>query len=280
MSVEQMLTYGRRVAAVALLLVSATATAGTWMRSEHESYYSARLEYETADSYWNSGWEREPMGCTAKNWKLSQSYEYGLSYYRTAFGSLELLDRQCNGNDVAGIGDLELGIRSRLDIFRNGRTWEVALILPTGYSTSGDARIGNDRYGLRLGAFGRFAGPLRNDGSESATMELGGNVYAWEGDASEQLSAYVKLSVPVAMRLRLFAALEGDYALNDRRGDFTTTINPPVQYGYDKLSGRLGLSTKLDRHWTLTVEGTTVILGRNTSDANSLIVGISRNFGE
>lgn len=281
MSVDRVLIHGRGIAAAGLLLASATTLAGTWMRSEEEGYYSARLEYETADTAWDRNREQQPTPCTANNWKLSHSYEYGLSYYRTAFGSLELLDRNCDGYDASGIGDLELGLRSRLDIFRNGRTWEVAVILPTGYSSNAQARIGNDLYALRLGAFGRFKGPLRQNGKDGLTLEMGSNVYLWEGSASEQLSASGKLTLPVLQHSRIFAALEGDYALINRHdAALDTSINPPVKYGYDKLTGRLGFSTKVSRNWSLTLEGASVILGRNTSDANSITLGLSRNFME
>lgn len=279
MSVETILTLSRWLAAGLLLLCSSLASAGTWMRSEKETYYSARVEYETADTMWNKDWEREPMVCTANNWKLSQSYEYGLSYYHTAFGTLDILDRNCGGYDVSGIGDLELGVRSRLDIFRNGRTWEVAAILPTGYSTSGKARIGNDRFGLRLGVFGRFSGEPRKGAADGVALELGGNLHIWEGSASEQLSGSGKVTVPVLQHSRLFGALEGDYALINRHAAAVdTSINPPIQYGYDKLTWRLGFSTKLSRAWSLSLEGASVIIGRNTSDANTFIVGISRNI--
>ncbi len=278
---DQFSTPGHWLVTAALLLASATATAGSWMRSEDESYYSAQLTYDTADTVWNSARVQGPMSCTAENWKLSQRYEYGLSYYRTVFGSLELLDRNCDGYDASGIGDLELGLRSRLDIFRNGRTWEVATILPTGYSTSGAARIGNDRYGLRFGAYGRFKGVQGEDGSDGTGLELGSELHVWEGSASEQLSAYGKLTVPVLKRVRIFGALEGDYALNNRDGEILAgSINPPVQYGYDKLTGRLGLSSKIGREWTLLLEGSSVILGRNTSETNSISIGVSRNFLE
>ncbi|HEY0722297.1 MAG TPA: hypothetical protein VGE50_13725 [Gammaproteobacteria bacterium] len=281
MRVDKRWSRVRWIAAGVLLLGATVATAGTWMRSEDESYYSMRLEYETADTLWNKNWERESMPCTANNWKLSQIYEYGLSYYHTAFGTLDLLDRNCDGYDVSGLGDLELGIRSRLDIFRNGRTWEVAAILPSGYSTSGKARLGNDRFGLRLGAFGRFAGQPRRGGEEGVALELGGNLHIWEGDASEQLSASGKVTLPVWQRSRLFGALEGDYALINRHAAAVdTSINPPIQYGYDKLTGRLGFTTKISRSWSLTLEGASVIIGRNTSDANTFIVGISRDFRE
>lgn len=268
------------VMAGVLLLTAESALAGTWMRSEGESYYSARLEYETADEQWNQDWKREPLSCTARNWKLGQAYEYGLSYYRTVFGSLDYHDRDCGVHEVSSIGDLELGVRSRLDVFRNGRTWEVAAIIPTGYSTSGTSSVGSDLYGLRLGAFGRFGGTASVSGEATSAWEVGGNLHLWEGSASEMLSAYIKLSTPVAARSRVYSALEGDYALIDRSEDLTTTVNPLRNYGYDKLNARLGYTTKVTRDWYLAVEGSSVLWGRNVSDANSLSLIISRNFKE
>jgi len=266
------------IAIVPLLATSGKACADNYMRSEGESYYSASLEGDTAHDRWNQQDKLEPLPCTARNWKLTQNYEYGLSYYNTFFGSLEYVNRKCGIYDASGIGNLTFGIRRRIDIYRNGRSWEAEAIIPTGYSTTAKTTIGSGLYGLRLGLFGAFGENSLSNGDIISPLEMGANIYIWEGAASEQFAGYIKTNFLATNLSHFYATVEGDYALIDRSKNLNTTINSVSNYGYDRLNARLGFSSKISLNWRIAIEGTNVLRGRNTNDSNSIKLVVSRNF--
>lgn len=261
-----------------LLSASGNAFADNWMRSEDEGYYKASFEYDSAHNRWDQQNKSQVMSCTARNWKLTQAYEYGLSYYHTFFGSLDYRDRNCGNLDASGVGDLTLGLRSRLDIYRNGRTWEAAAILPTYSKSRTGASVGSGLYGLRLGAFGSFGDKTLDSGVYGSNLEVGANIYIWEGTAAEEFAGYIKYNFAATEESHLYSSLEGDYALINRSKDLTTVVNQVSDYGYDRLSVRLGYSRKATLHWRLAIEATSVLRGRNTNDSNSINISFSRNF--
>ena len=257
-------------ASLALLLsLSASAFASNWMRSEDELYFKAGLDYDTTNERWDHDGELTDMSCTASNWTHNQSYEYGWTYYRTIFGTLEYRDRRCGDVTDSGLGNLTFGMRGRLDLYRNGRTWETALIIPADR---------NDLYGLRLGAFGSFGDIHSNRNKTATNFELGANLYLWEGSAPEQLASYIKFNIAPSSESRFFTALEGDYALVDRDKIYDTTINQVENFGYDRLNLRIGYSQKVSLDWRMSIEATSVLMGRNASKTNGLSLSISRIF--
>jgi hypothetical protein len=262
-----------------VLFGSSSVYAGTWMRSEGEGYYSADLSYETASYHWNNNRVRVPMTCDAKNWALGQTYEYGWDYYHTLFGKVDLRDRECGGTSVSGVGDVELGMRGRLNIFRNGRTWEMAAIIPTGYSTTGSSRLGNGLYGFRVGAYGRFTDKDEGEYAAKPVLELGGDVIIWEGSAPEHLHLYAKGTLPVFTQFWVYAGGSGDLTLSNRSQVYDTSSDTYRSYGYDKVSARLGVTTKLGRTWGLSLEARSVLWGRNVSDSNTISLFLKRNIG-
>lgn len=249
-----------------LLTLPASAFASNWMRSEDELYFTAGLDYDSANARWNRDGDLTDMSCTATNWTHNQSYEYGWSYYRTFFGTLEYMDRRCGDVTDSGLGNLTIGMRGRLNLYRNGRTWETALIIPSQVTSL---------YGARLGVFGSF-GDIHKVRSKAATnFELGANLYLWEGKAPEQLGSYIKFNIAPSSESRLFTALEGNYALVDRDKVYDTTINQVENYGYDRLSLRIGYSQKVSLYWRMSIEATSVLMGRNVSDSNGISVSFS-----
>ncbi len=248
-----------------LLTLPASAFASNWMRSEDELYFKAGFDYDTTSERWDQDGELTDMSCTASNLAHNQSYEYGLSYYRTVFGTFEYMDRRCGDVTDSGLGNLSFGMRGRLNLYRNGRTWETALIMPSDHS---------GLYGLRLGAFGSF-GDIHTIRNEAATnFELGANLYLWEGTAPEQLASYIKFNIAPSDERRFFTALEGDYALVDRDKVYDATINQVENYGYDRLNLRIGYSQKVSLNWRMSIEATSVLMGRNVSKTN----GVSLSF--
>ncbi|WP_287963123.1 hypothetical protein, partial [Alcanivorax sp.] len=107
------------------------AHAGDWMRSAGESGLGVSLEYGTADHYWNRFRKLLKDNCTSNDWKLFLHYEYGYSYDYTLFGNTALDTRRCGNRHSSGLGDIRLGVRGRLNPFRNGSTWELSVLVPT-----------------------------------------------------------------------------------------------------------------------------------------------------
>lgn len=255
--------------ALLLLTLSASAFASNWMRSEDELYFKAGIDYDTASERWNRDGDLVDISCTTTNWTHNQSYEYGLSYYRTVFGTLEYMDRRCGDVTDSGLGNLTFGIRGRLNLYRNGRTWETALIIPSDHS---------GLYGLRLGIFGSF-GDRHTIGNEAGyNIELGANLYLWEGTAPEQLASYIKFNIAPSAERLFSIALEGDYALVNRDKVFDTTINRVENYGYDRLNLRIGYSQKVSLYWRMSIDATSVLMGRNASKTNGVSLSFSRTL--
>ncbi len=248
-----------------LLTLPASAFASNWMRSEDELYFKAGIDYDSASERWDRDGELRDMSCTSSNWTHNQSYEYGWSYYRTLFGTLEYRDRRCGDVTESGLGNFTLGMRGRLNLYRNGRTWETALIVPS--KDSG-------RYALRLGLFGSFGNKHKISNEAGTSYELGANVYLWEGEAPEQLASYVKFNFAPSEERDFSASLEGDYALIDHDKLKDAPINQVENYGYDRLNLRIGYSQKVSLDWRMSIEATSVLIGRNVSKSN----GISLSF--
>jgi len=252
-----------------LLTLPASAFAGNWMRSEDEFYFKGSVAYDSASTHWDRDGKLTDMSCTARNWTHNQNYEYGLSYYRTVFGTFDYMDRRCGNVADAGLGNLSFGIRGRLNLYRNGRTWETALILPSKFT-----RL----YGLRLGVFGSFGEGKIISNEVGTNFELGANVYVWEGTAPEQLASYIKFNIAPSSKRRFYTALEGDYALGDRNKVYNTTINKVENYGYDRLNLRLGYSQKVSLNWRMSIEAKSVLMGRNVSKTNGVTLGFSTSL--
>jgi hypothetical protein len=269
----------RLVCLLLLLSVWGSASAGSWMRSEGESYYTGSLRYGTGDRYWDSRFKLRDRDCTASNWASEHSYEYGWSYYRTVFVDGELLDRRCGDAHETGFGDLALGVRGRLDPFRNGRTWQVALILPTGYSASSDSSLGHGRLALDLGLAWEI-NRVPYQPSPRTQWQIGAALRLIEGPPSEQLRGYVKMSHALTPRLGLTAALNGDASLRtgeDRRSfEF---VNQRDGVGeYDKLWSTLALSRPLGQ-WSVYGGVTQVLWGRNVAHETGVVIRFSRRWG-
>jgi hypothetical protein len=262
-------TASMRACLALLLALPTSASASNWMRSEDELYFKAGFDYDTASQYWNRDGELTDMSCTATNWTHNQSYEYGWSYYRTVFGTLEYRDRRCGDVTDSGLGDLTIGMRGRLNIYRNGRTWETALIIP-----SEDGGL----YGLRLGVFGSFGDRHTIGNGAGTNFELGANLYLWEGAAPEQLASYIKFNIAPSAERLFTTSLEGDYALVDRDKIYDATINQVENYGYDRLNLRIGYSQKVSLYWRMSIEATSVLMGRNASKSNGVGLSFSRTL--
>ena len=249
------------------------AWAGAWLRSEGEHLYAASLSYSRADAYWDKGGDRTDAGCTFRNTWLSQTYEYGYSYHYTLFGNLGAAGYRCGGEDVSGLADLKLGVRGRLDPFVNGRAWELAVIVPTGYDKDRSPRLG---YG-RLGAEGSLTIQVRPD--KKNRWQYGAGLRLWQGAPAELLFAHLRYDRRVTRRWRLGVGLAGDFSLRNGGSeniDFVTRDNV-AEYDAVEVSARVRyrVSRWTDFYLNLSRD----VWGRNTNITERVQLGFSHSWG-
>lgn len=149
-----MLFRAGRVAGAALgALLAATAHAGAGLRSESQVYYTGTIGHTWATEYWDESGTRLPIGCESTYDVFSNYAEYGWSYFHTLFAQLGQARARC-GDDAAenGLTDLQLGIRGRLNRYRNDGAWELQLTVPTQRDSIGESRIGCGAWQLSGGA--------------------------------------------------------------------------------------------------------------------------------
>ena len=258
------------------VLVSAPAEAGAWMRSGGEYRYSAGLSHSRADQYYDADEVRQDAGCTANDLYLDQDLEYGHSYYHTLFGKFSAARKSCGGETSTEGGDLELGIRGRLNPLRNGRTWEASLLIPTEDSTSDPARLGVGSYGLQLGLHGRFAA----GGSvlRQRHLSTGAEVRLWEGDPSDRLRTYIDYSWPL-YTLEMKVGVNGDFSLRNGSGesDWDTQRRPTDDYERVNVGGSI---RKSYGEWSVQYRISHVVWGWNTDASTTVGVSISRSWME
>lgn len=171
---------------LASLLLAPLADAGSYMQSGGDLQYSTSLGHLWATEQWDAGGNLGDAGCRRQYSYSSHRIEYGQSYYRTLFGGVNLARSACASDEKFGLGDIHLGVRGRLDLSRNHRTWEVEATLPTpgaDASTNGGLRVA-------CGAFG-LAGSLaiKEKMLEQVALGASAGVQLWEAPLAHQTVA-------------------------------------------------------------------------------------------
>ncbi|MFQ5519154.1 MAG: hypothetical protein ACE5E3_04040 [Mariprofundus sp.] len=161
-----------------------SANAGVGMLEEGENLYISDLNFSFGNKYWDSNRQVINSICKRRNVSLVQGYEYGYSYFHTVFANVTFAYRKCGqitraprvnpvtgrvtpgwtvlGGRAAGIGDIELGVRTRFN-HRDTAAWEVLLTIPTGYDNNHPSALGRGALGLGLGV--RFSSDDRSNDS-------------------------------------------------------------------------------------------------------------------
>lgn len=259
----------KKILLICLCSTNLAAQAGTWMLSRDELAYNAQLAYSTSDHYWDQQRNLQSANCRSGDWSINQQVEYGWSYYHTVFAEAALLDKQCGPRAATGLGDLTLGVRGRWDVFRNGRTWEASLILPTGYDAKDPARLGYGQIGLDLSAGIRW---IRNEtylyGFDAVSAEVG--YKHWFGSAAGQLGVNAKATRKMANLDSIY--LSSSLALSMRNGstESFTPGNLTLLGDYDQFAAALGWSHPLGKRQSISLEYGRTLWGRNTGQSDAL----------
>lgn len=254
------------------------AWAGGWMRAEGELRLAMSLSLSTAEERWDKDRRLRDAACTKRRGAVGVQGEYGYSYYYTVFADASVSHKECAGeSDASGLSDLSIGVRGRLDPFRNGRTWEVSLKLPVSGGTDDPDRSGNGEFGLQAGVHFRVrpdpyavSDERRQDGGWS----WGTGVRLWTGGLPPQGWGYAEWQPEAALAgWRTGARL---YGLRSFGGDGAGSSRRSRGNDYDRLTASLGASRKLDADRTVSVELAHDLWGRNADRESQLRLGLSR----
>jgi len=254
---------------------SAKSMASTaFMISEGQHEYTTGLTFATAHDNFDMNRNRVPKGCTSHDYFWHHSYTYGYSYYYNFFVNTALAHQKCGPAAVNGLGDVVVGVRGRLDKLRNGRTWELAVSIPTGYDGTKANRLGFGKFGL----WGGVAWSTQNTGWEASMpsyFEFGTGIQYWFGNPATQSRSFLKWSWRLDRKGRNRIILGSNLWLSFRDGnpDFIAQPVPvpgvlgPRRFANDfdalKLYGKYEHS--LTRQLAVSTSIGNVVWGRNVS---------------
>lgn len=264
------------LATVLTLAYSAPSTAGAWLRAEGEWLLSTSVATSSANSSWDDNRKRSRDACTTTRQSLDVYSEYGYSYYHTLFASAGLADKQCRGEDGAsGLSDLTVGIRGRLDPFRNGRSWEIALKLPISGNTADSERPGNGEVGIDAGVHFRLApDPYEHQviSYRGGIWNWGAGIRAWTGGLAHQAWTYGGWSRSLDNGWGISTQLSATLSFGGR----TAYSDGSKDNDYDKLVASFGVRKSLTRDIGVSVSVSKALWGRNADQDLGLRIGISR----
>jgi len=216
------------LSAVTLLVASAVfstaANAGVGMLEEDENLFSSSLSLSASNKEWDGNRNVLTSICKKRNASLNLGYEYGWSYFHTVFINGSLAYRRCGSNvrfgtqvvsgRSAGLGDIELGVRTRFaGNYINNAAWETGLIIPTGYDNNSPSALGRGALGLFLGL--KFSSVA----SDRYPAKWGYSPRKWAWSAGTKFTYFFAAK---GNSLGSFAALQYAFTQSDfeRTGDF------------------------------------------------------------
>lgn len=264
----------------------ASAEASEWMRSGGESSLSTSLSFDTGNSYWDRNRHLRPGSCTANDRALGVLYEYGYSYYYTVFAETELRTRDCGNTHASGIPDATFGIRGRLNMFRNQRTWQLSATIPVQGDLYDPTKPGNGAFGLAGGLYFLFTpSPYDKEKAYRTDGVWGWSVGAnlWSGGVGHLLwteGVWRKsLKQTWAAPWSFSAGLRGEYGFG---GDSATTSisAQPKSLDYDQITGKLALSRPLSDHSGVRIGYNHDLWGRNTGKNHGFSLSLYYSWGD
>lgn len=254
---------------VLLCLFGSRSEAGPHLRSEGEALFALRYEYSSANQYWDRHGTLRSLDCRARNQKLTGHYEYGYSYYRTLIVGAGVENASCGGDSDTEIDHLILGVRGRINPYRNDRAWELRAHIPM----SGGSGITNDEFGLEAGMAGRDS--FFRDTDEElylGSIEYGASLRLWTGGESAQLLGYVQGDYLLAPSWALLVRFDAYYPLEGVGGEVATSEN---ETGYKLLKGTFGLNYEFERKRWLSFGVFQDLWGENTNRRSGVFTGVT-----
>lgn len=252
--------------------------ASPWMRAQGEHGLSVGLGYSTADSYWDRDSKLRRDDCRSNDYVGWLHYEYGYSYYRTFFANSVVVSEQCGDSERSGIPHLQLGMRGRLDVYRNGRTWQLAVTLPVQGDLDDDSKPGNGQVALDAGLFFRFLPDPYKDPlieQRKGIWEWAVGTRLWGGGLAHNLWSHLKWDRQLSA-WRFGAELSATYAFGGGDQRFAPGVaNDSKSTDFDEINLRFTLSRQVSKNTSLMVGYGRDLWGRNTGQDDTLLLGLS-----
>ena len=255
--------------------------AGDWMLSEGQQSLYSSLSLSRADSYWDDRRDLQRDDCTSRDWRADLHYEYGYSYYRTLFAATSFERDACGDQRSVGIPDVKLGMRGRVDPFRNSYSWELALIVPVNGDRVDRRKPGIGLFGIEAGLFRTY----RDDPYEKPFTVLTRGIWGWglgvtlwgEG-AGHELWGELNWRRRLNRDWRFKSWLSGRYALAGDRVGADDIFSSRKSIDYDELTLGGRFTRRLSRGTSLGLSLEQALWGRNTSQDTSLQLELYRSW--
>lgn len=256
------------------------AEAGAWLRSEGSALLTTSFNTSSSQASWDDNRKRKSEPCTTERHTLGVHGEYGYSYHHTVFASADISNKRCSDErTVQGLSDLTVGVRGRLDPFRNGRSWELALRLPISGTSADPERPGNGEFGLDAGVHIRML-PDPYDHARlrqrQGVWSWGTGVRLWSGGLAQQGWAYGGWGRDLNDVWSFSARLSGTMSFG---GSSTGSgVDRRRRNDYDKLTASVSLQRSLTQDLGISFGLSQDLAGRNADQATSFRVSISRSW--
>jgi hypothetical protein len=251
-------------------LFTAPLHASPWMRSEGKSLVSTSLSYSEGNQYWTDEGFLVPSDDSAQQGVYSLHYEYGYSYYYNLILGSAFKYRD-NGPDVnSGISSVRVGLRGRLQRFRNGRTWQVTALLPARKVGKTPEDPGEGEHGLHVGLFYR----LLPDPYEKPFTKFPYGV--WGGSVgvitlrSQNAPDEVHLSVKWEKRF-----MRQLFGIQIENSGLSSINEDPLIAPYWRVQSSATLGTSLTANSSINVSYLVDLFGSNITQSNAIKFGYS-----
>ncbi len=237
------------------------------------------LSLSQADSYWDDQRDLQQDDCSRRDWSATLHYEYGYSYYRTLFAATSLELDKCGTESSTGIPDLKLGMRGRVNPFRNGYTWELAMIIPINGDREDRRKPGIGLFGVEAGLFRSY----RDDPYDKPFTVINKGIWGWglgatlwAERAGNELWGELNWRRRLSSQWRFKTWLSGHYSISGGDAGADDLFNSRKTIDYDKLSVGARFSRKLTRNTRLGLALEQAVWGRSTGQDTTLRLEFSR----
>jgi len=272
------------VLAVCLVLMSAGVVfAGAWTQEKGRSYHRVAVNYYYADEEYNTNGDFRSMPFNGEftDFNLNYYVEYGILDELTVLGSVyyKMIEREDDyyKYETNGMGDLDLGLRYRIDHSRIGIFSVQGLVkIPELYDEDDAMPLGNGQYDYELRLlYGRSLWPVIPG---YMNLEAG---YRWRAKApADEFRYLVEIGSEFGKNFYGRAKLDAIVSM-DNADDATDAFgNPTNTLEYDLAKLDLTLGYHMTKEWGLELEYTPAVWGENTAKGATWTVAVSFQPGK
>lgn len=261
-----------------LIIFSCNVHASSWMQDEGNSVIATGALYSVADSFWKRDGNLSRYSSKHQQGVYYLYGEYGYSYYYNLFASTAWVYSDRGENKDSGIDDVRIGIRGRLNLFRNGRTWELTAILPARKWHLAGYRPGEGKYGLDAGIFYRYLpDPYENPFTDypDSIWGCGLGTTLRSGGSGSEIWAYGKWEkIIFSSSWQIEVKLSGLSSFAGVESGGIDVYGPNDSYHYDRATTDISLNYRLNRTTGVNLSYRQDFWGRNINKSEGVQVGL------